>query len=79
MPKPLQVDGVEVPASYANFYIANGKVIVPVFNDSNDTEALSILQKCFPDRKVVGLDSSKIIYGLGSFHCLSKQEPIVSK
>ncbi len=75
MPKPLIVDNVEVPASYANFYIANDKVIVPIFNDHNDMEALSIIQECFSDRKVIGLDSSKIIYGLGSFHCLSKQEP----
>ena len=75
MPKPLMVDNVEVPASYANFYITNDKVIVPIFNDSNDKEAVDILQSCFPDRNVVGLDSSKIIYGLGSFHCLSKQEP----
>ena len=77
MPKPLVVDNIEVPASYANFYIANDKVIVPIFNDSNDKEAMTIIESCFPDRNVVGLDSSKIIYGLGSFHCLSKQEPKV--
>lgn len=77
MPKPLKVDNIEVPASYANFYIANDKVIVPIFNDSNDKEAIDILQGCFTDREVIGLDSSKIIYGLGSFHCLSKQEPKV--
>ena len=77
MPKPLKVDNVEVPASYANFYIANDKVIVPIFNDSNDREAIDILQECFTNREVIGLDSSKIIYGLGSFHCLSKQEPKV--
>jgi agmatine deiminase len=69
------VAGVEVPASYANFYIANGKVIVPIFNDKNDKEALHIIQECFPNRKVIGLEADRIIYGLGSFHCLSKQEP----
>ena len=77
MPKPLFFSGNEVPASYANFYIANDIVIVPIFNDSNDNEALDILKECFPERNIVGVDSSKIIYGLGSFHCLSKQEPKV--
>jgi agmatine deiminase len=75
MPSKLLVEGVLTPASYCNFYIANNKVIVPIFNDPNDKEALSILAECFPTREVIGLNSSKIIYGLGSFHCLSKQEP----
>jgi agmatine deiminase len=77
MPSKLVVDGVLTPASYCNFYIANNKVIVPTFDDPNDKEALSILTECFPAKEVIGLNSSKIIYGLGSFHCLSKQEPII--
>jgi agmatine deiminase len=73
--KKLFFEGERLPASYANFYICNSAVIVPTFEDENDTKALEIIQKCFPDRKVVGIDSQKIIIGLGSFHCLSKQEP----
>lgn len=78
MPKPIIYDGQRLPASYANFYIANAAVIVPVYRDEvNDKKALDILQKYFPDRKVVGLDSTDIVWGLGSFHCLSQQEPAV--
>jgi agmatine deiminase len=77
MPNKLMVDEVLVPASYCNFYIANNKVIVPIFDDPNDWEALSVLGECFPNKEIIGLDSSKIIYGLGSFHCLSKHEPQV--
>lgn len=77
MPKKMLVDDVLVPASYCNFYIANNKVIVPTFNDPNDSEALAILRCCFPERDIVGVDSSNLIYGLGSFHCLSKHEPVV--
>ncbi|RYF10835.1 MAG: agmatine deiminase family protein, partial [Flavobacteriales bacterium] len=61
----------------ANFYIANAAVVVPVFNDVNDQKALDIIQDCFPDRKVVGVNSVDIIWGLGSFHCLSQQEPAI--
>jgi agmatine deiminase len=77
MPSPVVYDGQRLPASYANFYIGNAAVVVPVFNDKNDDNALNIIQKCFPDRKVIGLDSTDIIWGLGSFHCLSQQEPEV--
>jgi agmatine deiminase len=70
-------EGQPLPMSYANFYISNKYVVVPVFNDKNDEKSLDILQQCFPERKVVGLDSSDIIWGLGSFHCLSQQEPAV--
>ncbi len=77
MPSPVICEDMRLPASYANFYIANEYVVVPTFRDSNDDRALSILQGCFPDRKVVGLDSWDIIWGLGSFHCLSQQEPHV--
>jgi agmatine deiminase len=78
MPKAIYYDGMRLPASYANFYISNKYVVVPTYrDDKNDDQALDILQKCFPDRKVVGLDSTDIIWGLGSFHCLSQQEPEV--
>jgi agmatine deiminase len=76
MPRPVEYEGERLPASYANFYIANKTVIVPTFrDDKNDTEAIDILQSCFPDRLVRGIDSTDIIWGLGSFHCLSQQEP----
>lgn len=77
MPSAVVYEDMRLPASYANFYIANKYVVVPTFRDKNDDKALSILQQCFPDRKVVGLDSWDIIWGLGSFHCLSQQEPAV--
>jgi len=75
MPSAVVWDDMRLPASYANFYISNNYVVVPTFRDKNDDKALDILQQCFPDRKVVGLDSWDIIWGLGSFHCLSQQEP----
>lgn len=77
MPGPVYYDGVRLPASYANFYISNKYVVVPTFRHNNDAVALDILQKCFPGRVVRGLDSTDIIWGLGSFHCLSQQEPAV--
>lgn len=75
MPSPLIFEDTRLPASYANFYIANAAVIVPVFGDVNDLKALEIIQSCFPDREVIGINSVDIIWGLGSFHCLSQQEP----
>lgn len=77
MPAAIVYEDMRLPASYANFYISNKYVVVPTFRDKNDDKALSILQQCFPDRKVAGLDSWDIIWGLGSFHCLSQQEPEV--
>jgi len=77
MPSPVIYDGQRLPASYANFYIGNAAVVVPTYRDKNDEIALEILRACFPDRKVVGIDSTDIIWGLGSFHCLSQQEPAV--
>jgi agmatine deiminase len=77
MPAALVYDDMRLPTSYANFYIANNYVVVPTFRDKNDDKALTILQDCFKDRKVVGLDSVDIIWGLGSFHCLSQQEPAI--
>lgn len=77
MPDPVYHEGQRLPASYANFYISNLHVIVPTFRCDRDQEALDILQQCFPDRTVHGIDSTDIIWGLGSFHCLSQQEPAV--
>jgi agmatine deiminase len=77
MPDELVYDDQRLPTSYANFYIANHAVIVPVFNCAKDDKALQIIQTCFPNRKVVGIDSTEIIWGLGSFHCMSQQEPLV--
>lgn len=78
MPDPVIYENQRLPASYANFYISNHHVIVPTYRCDKDPIALSIIQKCFPERKVVGIDSTDIIWGLGSFHCLSQQEPFVS-
>lgn len=77
MPPALVYEGQRLPCSYANFYIANRSVIVPVFNCKQDDTALRIIEQCFPGREVVGIDSVDIIWGLGSFHCLSQQEPLV--
>ncbi len=75
MPSPVVYKDQRLPASYANFYIANQSVIVPTFRCDNDDKALQILQQCFPKRKITGIDATDIIWGLGSFHCLSQQEP----
>ncbi len=77
MPAPVYYEGQRLPASYANFYIANHAVIVPVFQCKHDEKALQTIQTCFPERKVIGIDSTDIIWGLGSFHCMSQQEPLV--
>jgi len=77
MPDKMIYQGQRLPCSYANFYIANKSVIVPTFHCKNDDKALQIIQHCFPEREVVGIDSTDIIWGLGSFHCLSQQEPFV--
>ena len=77
MPAAVDFDDQRLPASYANFYIANKSVIVPTYRCAADDMALQIIQQSFPDRKVVGIDSTEIIWGLGSFHCLSQQEPAV--
>lgn len=77
MPDAVFFDEQRLPASYANFYIANEWVIVPTYRCAKDDKALEIIQSCFKDRKVVGIDSTEIIWGLGSFHCLSQQEPLV--
>ncbi len=71
--------GSQLPASYLNFYISNHAVVVPIFNDVNDKIALEVLQSHFKDRKVVGVDSTNVVVGLGSFHCLSKHQPSIIK
>jgi agmatine deiminase len=75
MPSPVIFDGQRLPASYANFYIANGVVIVPTFNDPQDRTALGIIAECFPDREVVGLHCVDFVWGLGTVHCATQQEP----
>jgi len=75
MPGVIEYEGQRLPASYANFYIANQLVVVPTFRAENDGRALGILQECFPQHRVVGVDSTELIWGLGSFHCISQQEP----
>lgn len=77
LPMPGRVaDGdVRLPASYANFYIGNGAVVVPIFGHSNDERALEILQKCFPARRVIGVNCTAMVHGLGTIHCCSQQEP----
>src|SRR6185503_5220243 len=69
MPRRLEHEGQRLPASYANFYIANGLVLVPTYRDPNDRAALEILQREFANRRVIGVDSTELIWGLGSFHC----------
>ena len=75
MPRPLVLDGVRLPASYANFYIGNAAVLVPTFNDPADREALGILAELFPTRNVVGIHAVDLVWGLGTLHCMTQQEP----
>ncbi len=74
-PRAVMMDGMRLPASYANFYIANGTVIVPTFNDVNDRVALNTLAELFPTRQVVGIHAVDLVWGLGTLHCLSQQLP----
>ena len=75
MPAPLFIDGIRLPASYANFYISNAAVIVPTFNDPNDRKALGILSELITDRLVVGIHAVDLVYGFGTLHCLTQQQP----
>jgi agmatine deiminase len=75
LPEPVYFNGQRLPASYANFYIANGLVLVPTFNDKNDRIALDKLAALFPDREVVGIASTDLVLGLGTLHCMTQQEP----
>ncbi|HEX3104878.1 MAG TPA: agmatine deiminase family protein, partial [Terriglobales bacterium] len=76
MPAPVYFEGRRLPASYANFYIANRTILVPVFNDPNDRVALDILADIFPDREVVGIYCGDLIWGLGAIHCMTQQQPM---
>jgi agmatine deiminase len=75
MPAPLWFDGQRLPASYANFYIANQTVLVPTFNDPNDRVALNVVAECFPDRRVVGINCVELVWGFGTLHCMTQQQP----
>jgi agmatine deiminase len=75
MPAPVIFEGRRLPASYGNFYIANGLVLVPVFNDPNDRVALEILADLFPTREIVGIYSGDLIWGFGAMHCMTQQQP----
>jgi agmatine deiminase len=75
MPAPLFFAGQRLPASYANFYIANDRVLVPTFNDANDRIALGVLAELFPGRKVIGIHAVDLVWGLGTLHCLTQQQP----
>ena len=75
MPAPLFFASRRLPASYANFYIANDRVLVPTFNDANDRIALGILAELFPGRKVIGIHAVDLVWGLGTLHCLTQQQP----
>jgi agmatine deiminase len=77
MPAPLWFAGQRLPASYINFYIANDRVLVPTFNDANDRRALGILAELFPGRTVVGIHAVDLVWGLGTLHCLTQQQPAV--
>ncbi|HEX3157141.1 MAG TPA: agmatine deiminase family protein [Gemmatimonadaceae bacterium] len=74
-PRPVVMQGERLPASYANYYVANGVVLVPTFNDPNDRIALNVLAELMPDREVVGIHAVDLVWGLGTLHCLSQQEP----
>ena len=78
MPKVLGDNGERLPASYANFYISNNVVLVPVFSHRNDQSALTILQEQFPDRKVAGINCVNFVFGLGAIHCITQQQPSAS-
>lgn len=79
MPEPVFYENHRLPASYTNFYFSNDAVIVPTFRSKYDEIALSIFYNNIKDRKVIGIDSVDLVWGLGSFHCLSQQEPFISK
>jgi len=75
MPRPVVFDGRRLPASYANFYVCNAATLVPTFDDPSDRKALGILAELFPGRTVVGIHALDLVWGLGTLHCLSQQEP----
>ncbi|HXV27487.1 MAG TPA: agmatine deiminase family protein [bacterium] len=78
MPKPVEEGGVRLPASYANFYLANEVVVLPVFKDSCDEKAVKIMKEVFPRREIIPIDCRNLIYGKGAIHCVTQQEPAIS-
>jgi agmatine deiminase len=78
-PRPVIMNGERLPASYTNFYIANGVVVVPTFNDPNDRVALNILADLLPAHRIVGIHAVDLVWGLGTIHCLTQQEPLATK
>jgi len=78
MPQALWHEGQRLPASYANFYIANGVVLLPTYDPARDAEARATLQELFPSREVVGIDCTDLVWGLGAFHCVTQQWPMVA-
>jgi agmatine deiminase len=77
MPRPVEFEGDRLPASYANFYIGNKVVLMPAFNDPADAPNRAKLARCFPGREVIGIDCTDLVLGLGTFHCLTQQVPVV--
>jgi agmatine deiminase len=75
-PAKMQRKDLVLPASYANFYIANEVVLIPVYRDRNDAAAIKIIQHAFPTRRVAPIDCTELIWGLGAFHCLTQQQPV---
>lgn len=77
MPSPVEYDGTRLPASYANFYIANGVILMPTYNCPNDKRAIATLQNLFPTRQVVGIHCTELVWGLGAIHCITQQQPAI--
>jgi agmatine deiminase len=79
LPMPPRVDqeNLRLPASYANFYIANKVILLPVFCSPKDKSAYEIIQNCFPERRVIPIDCTQLVWGLGAFHCLTQQQPAI--
>tara|TARA_Y100000310_G_scaffold251715_1_gene258291 strand:+ start:10925 stop:11950 length:1026 start_codon:yes stop_codon:yes gene_type:complete len=76
VPRSIQAKGQILPASYTNFYICNSSVLVPIFNDDNDSKAIDLIKRYFPERNVVGIDCRKLIEGFGAIHCITQQQPL---
>jgi agmatine deiminase len=77
MPGVVECEGQRLPASYANFYVGNEVVLVPTFAHANDGTALEVLARCFPGRRILGIESTALVWGLGAFHCATQQQPAV--
>ena len=75
MPKAKYINGIRVPATYLNFYIANKIVLVPIFNDKKDEIVIKIFKKHFKNREIIPIDCSLLIWGFGAIHCMTQQEP----